>query len=106
MAAITSPQAVAFVNERARPMADLISKMRRTLPQFMLEVVSDFEANTGGNVNGDTVSDGAAEDGRTVLNKGDIAALKFVVEQLETCLATDDRTAIAAKPSVNSQPIF
>ena len=106
MAAITNPQAVKFCNEKVRILSDLIEKTRRTAEQFAIDVVTEFEANTGGNANGDTVTDGAAEDGRSIITKLSVANVKFVAEQLVTCLNTDDRETLIAAVSVNGQPSF
>lgn len=105
MANITDAQAVRFVNENARPMADLIEKVRRTAEQFAINVVA-FEAVTGGNANGDIVIDGAASDGRPIATKGKVAALKYVAEQLVACLNQDDREVLVHDLSINGQPIF
>jgi hypothetical protein len=103
---ITNPQAVRFANENARTLADLIAKMDRTLDQFALNVVRDFEAHTAGDAGGDSIVDGAAEDGRNQVTKDNVGELKFVCEQLKACLNTDDRRAIVNRWAVNSQPIY
>lgn len=106
MAAITNPQAVAFCNNKARRLADLIESCRRTCEQFAIDIAAEFEANTGGNADGDTVSDGAATDGRQVITKLNIAGLKFVAAALATSLNTDDRATLVANVSVNGAPLF
>lgn len=106
MANITNTQAVRFCNEKARVLADLVEKTRRTAQQFALDVVSEFEANVGGNAGGDLVVDGSATDGRQPVTKDSIAALKYVAEQLVTCLTTDDRAVLVANVSVNGQPAY
>jgi hypothetical protein len=106
MADIVNAQAVRFCNEKARPLADLIEKTRRTAEQFALDIVTEFEANTSGNANGDTIIDGAATDGRQVIDKGDILGLKFVAEQMVAALTQDDREALVAAVSVNGTPIY
>lgn len=106
MAAITDPRAVKFCNEKVRILADLIEKTRRTAEQFAIDVVTEFEAHTGGNVNGDAVSDGAPGDGRSVITKQSVAEIKYVAEQLVACLNQDDRESIVAAVSVNGQPAF
>jgi len=105
MADITNAQAVRFVNENARPLADLIESVRRTAEQFAINVVA-FEAVTGGNVNGDVVIDGAATDGRPLATKGKVAALKYVAEQLVACLNQDDREVLVHDLVTNGQPRF
>ncbi len=106
MAAIENPQAITFCNTRARRLADLIITLHRTLPQFMLEVVRDFENLTGGDANGDLIVDGSAQDGRPGVTKVNVAELKFVVEQLQNTMNTDDRVAIVNRWAVNGQPLF
>jgi len=106
MADITNPQAIKFSNEKARVIADLLEKTFRTCDQFMLDIVGEFEGNTGGNANDDVLIDGAASDGRGVLTKLDIGALKFVVEKIQEAANVSDRRAVVAKVSVNGQPAF
>ena len=106
MANITNPQAVAFCNQKLRPLADLIEKVRRTAEQFAIDVATEFEANTGGNANSDVIIDGAAVDGRSVITKQNVLEVKFVAEQMVAALTQDDREALIAAVSVNGQPIF
>ena len=106
MADIDNPQAVAFCNTRARKIADLIRSLDRTIPQFLLEVVRDFEELTVGNADGDLILDGAAEDGRAQVVKLNVGQLKFVCEQILACIDTDDRRDLVNNWVVNGQPIF
>lgn len=106
MADITNPQAVDFCNEKLRVLADLIERARRTSEQFLIDITTEFEAHTGGNANEDVIIDGAAQDGRSVITKQRVAEVKFVAEQLVTCLNTDDRETLIANVSVNGQPLF
>lgn len=106
MAEITNTQAVRFANERARVIADLIEKLDRTIPQFMLDVVQLFENNTGGNANEDAITDGSASDGRNPVTKYNVGELKYVVEQIKACLDTDDRRAVVHKWAVNGAPAY
>ena len=106
MADITSPQAVRFSNAKARVLADMIESTRRTAEQFAIDVVTEFENHTSGKVNSDVVIDGAETDGRQIVTKGGIAGLKYVAEQLVTCLTTDDRESLVAAVSVNGTPRF
>jgi hypothetical protein len=106
MAAIVSPQVARFANEKARVLANLIERTRRTAEQFAIDVVGEFEDHTGGNANGDVVVDGAAEDGRSIITKGDILGLKFVAEQLVTALTEDDREDLIAAVSTDGTPAF
>jgi hypothetical protein len=103
---ITDAQAVRFANDNGRTIADLIAKLDRTLDQFALNVVRDFESQTSGNANGEEIVDGSLEDGRNTVTKGNVAELKFVCEQLKACMDTDDRRAIVNRWAVNSQPIY
>lgn len=105
MSEIANAQAIKFCNERARPMADLVCKLVRTMPQFMIDV-AEFEKYVQENVEGDLISDGSDIDGRSPLSKKNIAELKFVIEQLIACMDTDDRAALAQHVAVNTQPIF
>lgn len=106
MADITNPEAVKFCNEKARILADLIEKTRRTAEQFAIDIVQEFESNTSGNANEDIIVDGAETNGNGVITKGDILGLKFVAEQLVTALTADDREALVANVSVNGTPAF
>lgn len=103
---ITNPQAVKFANEKARRIADLIVSLDRTLTQFQLDVVRDFENITVGNVDADKIIDGAALDGRNQVTKVNVAQLKYVVEKLKECLDLEDRRANVNKWNVNGDPIF
>lgn len=106
MANIVSPQAVNFCNQKARTIADLISALDRTIPQFLLDVVRDFENVTGGNVDGDVIVDGSASDGRTQRTKLNVAELKFVAEQIKATIDVDNRRALVNGWRVNGEPIF
>ena len=106
MADIVNAQAVAFCNNKARIVADLIERTRRTCEQFAIDIVTEWEANTVGNANGDVVIDGSERDGRNRITKVDIAALKFVAEKIAEAANLDDREALVAKVSVNGQPAF
>ena len=105
---IDDPQAVKFCNENARVMADLIEAMDRTCTQFMLNVVRDFEqvAQVQAAGDSDAIVDGSAADGRPGVTKAHIAQLKFVVEQLQACLGTDDRRTLVHNWVVNAAPKF
>lgn len=104
--AITNPQAVKFSNEKARTLANAIQTMDRTLSQFMLDVVTAFEANTGANADGEVIEDNATLDGRPVVTKVNVAELKFVVEQLQATMAVSDRRAVVNRFVNNGQPLY
>lgn len=106
MANITNVQAIKFCNEKARTLADLIERTRRTAEQFMIDITTEFEANVSGNDNADVMIDGAAQDGRSIITKGDVLGLKFVAEQAIATLNQDDRETLVSKVSVNGTPIF
>lgn len=106
MADITNPQAIKFCNEKLRPLADLIEKTRRTAEQFAVDIVTEFEAHTSGNANGDVILDGAATDGRSIITKQNVAEVKFVAEQIAAAANQDDRELLIANVSVNGQPLF
>lgn len=105
MADISNVQAIAFTNLKARPFADRLLSSYRTAKQFMIDVV-EFESATAGNADGDVILDGSATDGRTILAKVDIAALKFVCEQFIAMMETSDRVPVTDKCAVNSQPLY
>lgn len=108
MAEITNPQAVKFCNEKCRTLADQIQRMDRTLSQFMLLVVRDWEsvAEVDAAQNTDLVVDGSATDGRPPVTRLNVGELKYVIEQLQACMNTDDRRAVVNKWAVNGQPIY
>lgn len=106
MAEITNPQAVRFCNEDARTIADALCTLRRTIPQFMLNVVRDFEANTGSNSAQDSIIDGAQIDGRPMVVKVNVGELKYVCEQIGIALNTDDRADIVNRWAVNGTPLY
>ena len=101
---ITDPQPVRF-SKKARNLAEALASVDRTLTQFALKVV-DFESQTSGNDNADTIEDNANVEGMPIHTKGDIAALKYVFEQLKACLDIDDRRAVINRFVANSTPIF
>lgn len=106
MANIVDPQAVNFCNQKARRAADLVAALDRTIPQFLLDVVRDFEDITGSNVDGDPIIDGALEDGRNQVTKVNVAQLKFVLEQIKAAMDTDNRRDLVNEWVTNGQPIF
>lgn len=106
MADIDNEQAVRFCNNYARTIADLICSMDRSIDQFLIYVVRDFENLTGGNADGDHIVDGSAGDGRPPVTKVNVAQLKFVAGQLKACMDTDDRRALVDNWVVHGEPIF
>ena len=107
MADITDPRAIKFCNENARTIADLIEKFHRTIPTFMLNVVQDFEKHTANNADQDKIVDlNQPNDPRNPLVKVNVAELKYVVEQLQLALETDDRLEVGHRFVVNGQPIY
>lgn len=106
MADIINVQAVKFSNEKARTLADLIEKTRRTAEQFAIDITTEFEAQVSGNDNADVIIDGAATDGRSIITKGDILGLKYVAEQAVIALNLDDRETLVAKVSVQGAPLY
>lgn len=106
MADITDAQAVNFCDTFGRTIADQIISLDRTMSQFMVYVVRDFEDNTGGNADGDPIIDGSPADGRPPLTKLSVAELKFVVEQLIATLDTDNRRELVNNWVVNPKPIY
>lgn len=103
---ISNPQAVKFANEKARRLADAIATVDRTLQQFALDVVTDFESNTGAAQDGDLIEDGSALDGRRPVTKANVGQLKFVCEQIGGIMNTADYRALVNNWVVNGQPIF
>lgn len=103
--AINNSQAIKFCNEKARPLADAIGRLVRTMPQFMIEV-AEYEKFTEANPESDKMDDGAERDGRPIVTKKDIAALKYVVERLIECMDQDDRIEIVNRVAVNTLPHF
>lgn len=107
MADITDAQAVRFVNENARPLADLMERVYRTSKQFQINLVQDFENRTQLNQGSDVVVDLAyPNDPRNPVTKTNVAELKFVVEQLVAMFETSDRLPVTHEFVVNGQPIF
>ena len=107
MALITNPQVRAFSNEKARLIADLIEKCRRTCEQFLIDIVEiENNAAFSGAQNADTIDDGADVDGRQVVTKLDLLGLKFVAEKMAEAANVDDRETIVSKYSVNVTPLF
>jgi len=103
---ITDPQAAGFANTRCRTLADLMASLDRTLPQFALEVVRDFENLTGANDNAEVIKDGSFTDGRSQVTKQNVAELKFVAEQIAAVFNTSDYRALVNNWVVNGAPLF
>lgn len=103
---ITNPQAIRFSNRKARAIATATQTLYRTILQFQQDVVRDFEALTGSDQDGDTIDDGAASQGIPIVTKGNVAELKFVMEQVKDCLETDDRLALLNKWVDQSTPLY
>lgn len=103
---ITNPQAVKHCNEKVRPVADLIERTRRTCEQFLIDITTEFEANTSGDDPSTVVDDGASVDGRSVITKQNVSEVKFVAEQIVAAATQDDRATLIANVSVNGQPLF
>ena len=108
MADITNKQAVGFLVNKCRPVADIVEKARRTAQQFAIDVPGEFEAFVGENANEDVVADGSdtATDGRQIITKADVASLKYVLEQMVTTLTSFDFSATVSKFSMDGRPIF
>ena len=108
MAEITDAEAIKFCNERCRILADAIESTDRTLTQFMLDVVLSWEsvAEVIAADNADVIVDGSEEDGRHTNAKINVAELKYVVEQLQACMATDDRREVVHRWACNGRPKF
>lgn len=100
---ITNPQAIRFT-ERARAIANALGSLTRTLPQFALDVVSDFEVITSGAPGNDVISDGSSS--IRPITKDNIAQLKYVAEQVLAALKQDDREAIVSRIATHTQPMF
>ena len=108
MADITNRQAINFLTNKARPLADLMEKVRRSAEQFAIDIVTEFEANVGENAGEDVIADGSgtATDGRQIVTKDGMAGLKYVAEQMVACLNQDDRETLVGNVSVDGRPIF
>lgn len=107
MADIDNPQARDIVNENFRRTADITESAIRTIDQ-MLVIMTDFLAipEIAAAQNEDVILDGAETDGRPICTKQKVLELKFVCEQLQACINTDDRRQLLSKLAVNSAPLF
>lgn len=107
MADITNPQAVKHCNEHFRATADIANSAIRTIDEMLIQM-TDFlsipEVSNAGNE--DVIIDGAATDGRSLCTKQKVLELKFVCEQLQGCINTDNRRQLLAELAVNSAPRF
>ena len=105
---ITNTQAVKFCNENCRRLADMLEQFDRTASQFMLNVVRDWEqiSEVSQAVDGDVIVDGSVTDGRTTRTKVNVAQLKYVIEQVQAAISTDDRRALVHGWVTNGQPLF
>lgn len=103
---ITHPQAKRFSNENARPLASHMGQLYRTFAQFQLNIVRDFEALTTEDLDADLIADGSPENGNNAISKGDVAALKYVVEQIKAAFEVEDRLAVINRWASNTKPLY
>lgn len=100
--AITDPNAVRFVSDHLRPMAD---KLASTYYEAH-EVLNLWNATQMGlefPVDGGDVEDGAHDDGRTVINGNDVQLMMARVQELVTDMEANNNAKLntVLKPSVN-----
>lgn len=112
MSNITNAQAIRFCNRNARPLADLIMRMDRTITQFLVNVQRDFESPCTDNASEDPIIDGATtannvgEDGRPKVTKAEVAALKAVCQALKNAMDANSNRAAVRKWSTNDVPLY
>ncbi len=105
MANIDNPQTRIFANTKLRPMADLIAKMIRTLPEFTI-AMNEYKALNSGAANGDIIIDGAELDGRKIITHLSALQVEGIVTDLATFYAANNRTPSVNTVAVNTTPIF
>ena len=108
MANITNRQAINFLVNKCRPVSDLVEKARRTAQQLAIDIPNEFEAFVSDNASEDVIADGSdsATDGRQIITKGDVLALKYVLEQMVATLTSFDFDTTVSKFSLDGRPIF
>ena len=101
MALITDPSVVAFVNQAIRPLSDRYVGMNASLDIELAKWFSVISPLLSGAADDDTVDDGSATDGRTILTKADV--VNFVTQMLATQTQLDGGGVfdVISKPHVN-----
>lgn len=104
---ITNPQAIRFVNERARIVADNTEALYETLKRFQ----SEYAAVTGNNLfpdAADEIKDGAEQDGRKRVLASQIRAIKALADAMVTFMEAGNPPRInqVRAVSVHGSPKF
>lgn len=103
--ALNNPQVVRFANDRCRPLADSLARVRNEAiavreDYFAQDIGSKINAGGAGNL----VEDGSATDGRSPITGGDLYNLITLIEALVGPVdpfLTTDRAAVINKIQVN-----
>ena len=103
MAEITTPQVVAFANQRARVLADLLEATYETCKRFQAEWASVTVPDLP-----DLIADGSATDGRKRISGAHLHGLKAAADAVVTWFETGTPSRIeqVRQITVNGQPRF
>lgn len=102
MAQITNPQAVRFVNEVVRPLAEAVRAIKVQIDAAMVAWFAGHNATFAASA--DTVEDGRAAEGVSRLTAGDVTALLVILSDVQAELNEAGRAAQVQKPCVRQLP--
>lgn len=100
MADMTDPALVKFANEQIRPMAEDLRDLKAFLDDMAATYQAEIAGIMSGNVNADTLIDGRAAEGISVLTKSDITAFFALLQSLKTTLDAAGVMDTVRKPTV------
>lgn len=103
MAEMTDPKLIKFANEHLRPLAEDVRDLKAWIDDAAATYQSEIAGIMSGNVNGDTLNDGRAGQGVSVLTKADITGLIGVLNTIKTALDGAGVMDTVRKPTV--QPL-
>ena len=101
MADITDPSVIAYVNEAIRPFSDRLVGLSASLDIEIAKWNSVISPLISGNVDGDVILDGSANDGRTPLTKADLVNFVTQLNTLQTQFDGGGVFDVISKPHVN-----
>jgi hypothetical protein len=102
MALISDPTVVAFCNQVVRPIADRMVGMKATIDIEAATWTATINPILAGFADGDTIDDGADQDGRTVLTKSDIVDFVTEMNAFKAQLDAPGVFDTVNKPKVNT----
>lgn len=100
MAQITDAQAIRFVNEVIRPMAEAVEALDANVQIAADRYVAEFAPLVSGNVAADTIEDGRAAEGVSRMTLGDVQNFATQMAALRTLFDQVGVRDVIRKPGV------